>query len=118
MHSDLGIVNRPTYGGELYVLIVVDEKSDEVIPYLLKLKDAATVLSKCKYAHTIVSARTANKLKAWQFDRGPEFLNAISIIGLWRSLVPSSCLATSNIHGRMGELSARLVPFLARHGPC
>ena len=77
LHSDLAIVNHPDFGGNTMVLTVVDEKTDEVAVSLLKTKTADNVLQECKRIHKIIKARTGNKLKTWQFDRGPEFLNKI-----------------------------------------
>jgi transposase InsO family protein len=77
LHSDLAVVNLPDYSGFKYVLTVVDEISDEVVVTLLQTKDSNTVLAACKKTLQLISARTQKKLKAWQFDRGGEFLNEI-----------------------------------------
>jgi hypothetical protein len=75
LHSDLAIVNTPDSNGNIYVLTVVDEISDEVVITLLKDKTAETVLEACKRSHDIITTRSKSTLRTWQFDRGSEFCN-------------------------------------------
>jgi transposase InsO family protein len=75
LHSDLAVVNLPDFNGFKYVLTVVDEISDEVVITLLKIKEAKIILESCKKTLRLITARSKNQLKTWQFDRGGEFLN-------------------------------------------
>jgi transposase InsO family protein len=76
LHSDLAIVSTLDSNGNKYVLTVIDEISSEVIIALLKTKTAESVYGVSKKIQKIITARTGNKLRTWQFDRGSEFLNA------------------------------------------
>jgi hypothetical protein len=71
----LAVVNLKDYNGFNYVLTVVDEISDEIVITLLKTRSAEIVLEACKKTLRMISARSKNNLKSWQFDRGGEFLN-------------------------------------------
>jgi transposase InsO family protein len=76
LHSDLAIVTTPDHNGNKYVLTVIDDISSEIIIALLKTKTAGAVCRVSKKIQLIITARTGNKLRTWQFDRGSEFLNA------------------------------------------
>jgi transposase InsO family protein len=76
LHSDLAVVSTPNLNGNKNVLTVVDEISKEIMIALLKRKTAAEVNNTCRQILAIIWARTENKLKTWQFDRGTEFLNS------------------------------------------
>jgi transposase InsO family protein len=77
LHSDLAVVNLKDFNGFNYVLTVVDEISDEVVVTLLKTRTAENVLKACKKTLQLITARSKNSLKSWQFDRGGEFLNQL-----------------------------------------
>ena len=77
LHSDLAVVNLKDFNGFTYVLTVVDEISDEVVITLLKTRTAEKVLEACKKTLQLITARSKNSLKSWQFDRGGEFLNQL-----------------------------------------
>ena len=76
LHSDLATVSTLDSNGNKYVLTVIDEISSEVIIALLKTKTAEAVHRVSQKIQKIITARTRNKLRTWQFDRGSEFLNA------------------------------------------
>jgi hypothetical protein len=73
LHSDLAVVNLKDFNGFNYVLTVVDEISDEVVITLLKTRTAEKVLQACKKNLQLITARSKNSLKSWQFDRGGQF---------------------------------------------
>jgi transposase InsO family protein len=77
LHSDLAVVSTIDSNGNKYVLTVIDEVSSEVIVALLKTKTAEAVCGVSRQIQQIITARTGNKLRTWQFDRGSEFLNAM-----------------------------------------
>jgi transposase InsO family protein len=76
LHSDLAVVSTLDSNGNKYVLTVVDEISCEIVIALLKTKTAEAVSRVSKKIQLIITARTGNKPRTWQFDRGTEFLNA------------------------------------------
>ena len=73
----MAVVNLKDFNGFNYVLTVVDEISDEVVVTLLKTRTAENVLEACKKTLQLITARSKNSLKSWQFDRGGEFLNQL-----------------------------------------
>ncbi len=76
LHSDLAVLSTLDLNGNKYVLMVVDEISQEIVIALLQKKTAEEVCRVCKKIQLLISARTSNKLLTWQFDRGTEFLNS------------------------------------------
>jgi hypothetical protein len=76
LHSDLAVLSTLDLNGNKYELTVVDEISQEIVGALLKKKTAEDVCRVSKKIQLLISARTGNKLKTWQFDRGTEFLNS------------------------------------------
>ena len=75
----MGIVNVKDMGGFTMCLSIVDEASREVFIFLEKEKTAEQILKDIKSCVQLVEARTRNKLKSFQRDRGSEFHNNIQL---------------------------------------
>ena len=58
-------------------LSIVDEASREVYIFLEKVKTAEQILKDIKSCVQLIEARTGNKLRSFQCDRGSEFHNNI-----------------------------------------